>query len=93
MIQSSGYKSEHSVVWQLEAEQLDFGKSEFEELLAYIKQGRLFSYLEQHRPALKASLLEIFTSSLDNGIWEEDDLEHHLENALRNLALKLEHQD
>lgn len=92
MIQSSGYKTEYTIIWQLQDQQLDFGLSEFAELTAFLKQGGLFDYLKENRPALLSTLHEIFRPELEQGIWESDDLEYNLEIALRNLALRLEHE-
>lgn len=84
-IQSGGYVDGSLVVWQIEGEEIDFTRSEFEEILAALRQQRLFAILKEMRPALADQLLTIFESRLIPDVFEQDDLEARLENFLFHL--------
>ncbi|MCB1316225.1 MAG: hypothetical protein KDK34_22610 [Leptospiraceae bacterium] len=84
-IQSGGYVEDSLVVWQIEGEEIDFTRSEFEEILAALRQQRLFAILKEMRPALADQLLAIFESRLIPDVFEQDDLETRLENFLFHL--------
>lgn len=73
------------VIWQLEEEQIDFTGDEFEDLIAHLRVGRLFEYLQSHRPALRDQLLRLFQSTIEEMDLEENDVEHALESRLLDL--------
>lgn len=90
-IKSSGYKDEDfgMVFWQLEEESIDFTGDEFEDLIAYLRTGRLFEYLQRHRPALRDQLLRMFQATLEEMDLEENDVEHALESRLLDLHRRI----
>ena len=90
-IKSSGYKDEDfgMVFWQLEEEMIDFTGDEFEALIVYLRTGRLFEYLQRHRPALRDQLLGMFQATLEEMELEENDVEHALESRLLDLHRRI----
>ncbi len=77
------------IFWNLESEQIDFTGGEFDELVAHLRTGGLFAYLERHRPALLAQLLSMFQHTMDEMELEPGDVEQALETRLMDLHRQL----
>lgn len=77
------------VFWDLDEEQIDFTSDEFEELIRSLRTGRLFTHLEQHRPALRDQLLRMFQPTAEEMGLESGDVEHALEARLMDLHRRI----
>ena len=84
------YLHNDTVHWQLEDREYDFSLTEFQDLIEYLKEDHLFHYLEERRPALKSTLLQVFHKELREGILEEGDLEEILERSIIENSFQLE---
>ena len=80
-LQSRGKEIHGQILWKLEGLELDFSLAEFQDLVEGVKEGGLFEYLRQERPAL---LLQLETLCEDLRI-EREDRETLLEQSLFDL--------
>ncbi len=87
VFRSKGFLKNDIVVWEIEAHQFEFTRSEFLDLTLALRKSRLFACLDQERPALRNQLTDI-RENLAPDV-EMPDFEFMLEQALLDLKLKL----
>lgn len=90
-IASTGYSEFGMVYWRLSADEIEFTEGEFEELVAHLRTGGLFEFLDARRPALKDQLRTMFTKDMEFHGLDDRDLESRLERCLLDLAQRVGH--
>lgn len=84
VLQSRGTISGSTITWYLEYHTLEFTVDELKEMVQAIRASRLFSYLDETRPAL-AGQLRAIRPQVDAEM-EEPDFEFLVEQSLLDLA-------
>lgn len=87
-IRSRGYQRMDTITWELDGNQLEFTRVEFQELLLQIRGVGLFAALSRDRPALLGQLLAILGPPPEDPE-EEKELEYLLEQALFGIEQAL----